>query len=328
MRIGLPLEPEGTVHERHPEQRLGPVAARQHGVFTTGQALFAGFSMGTIKRNVATGRWRRLHRGVLVASTVAVRWPQRVTAAWLACGDRSVLSFQSARTIWGLADEVQVPDVTVARGRQRAHAGVRVHQSRRLDAVTHLGYRVTSPMRTLLDLASCERADLLARDLDEAHRRRLIDFERFDDYLAQPFAIAKPGSGALREMVRARDPLHAPETDAETLLFEALRIGRLPLPQTQVWVTTRRRRCRIDFAYPDERIAIEVDSWKDHGTRPAFEADRARQNELVELGWRVLRFTWLQLTTEPVEVMVSVGIALGLVPARWTHTRRVGRAIS
>jgi very-short-patch-repair endonuclease len=82
-------------------------------------------------------------------------------------------------------------------------------------------------------------------------------------------------------------------------------------------VTTRRRRCRIDFAYPEARIAIEVDSWTDHGTREAFETDRARQNELVELGWKVVRFTWLQLTTQPVDVAITVATALGLVPSRW-----------
>jgi very-short-patch-repair endonuclease len=101
------------------------------------------------------------------------------------------------------------------------------------------------------------------------------------------------------------------------VLFEALRKGNVPLPQTQVWVTTRRGRRRVDFAYPHLRLSIEVDGWTDHGTRQAFESDRTRQNELVELGWKVLRFTWLQLTTTPADVMVTVGMALGLVPVRW-----------
>jgi very-short-patch-repair endonuclease len=303
------------------EAELLKVASRQRSVFTGRQALDAGFSSSTIQRNVSSGRWLRLHRGVFVSAAVEIAWPQRAMGAWFACGTISVLSFRSARAIWGFTDDLDVPHVTVPGSRARTHRGITVHKSGRLDAVTYDGFRVTSPMRTILDLAAIEREDTLATFLDHARRRRLVDLKRFGDYLAEPFAAARRGSGVLRAMVAARDPLTTIDSDAETLLFEALRMGRVPLPDTQFWVTTRRRRCRIDFAYPDDRIAIEVDGWTDHGTRQAFEFDRARQNELVELGWRVVRFTWLQLTTQPVDVAITVATALGLVPSRWRRPR-------
>ena len=278
-------------------------------------------SSSAIQRNVASGRWARLHRGVFVWAAVETTWEQRAMGAWLACGWRSVLSFRSAGAIWAFRDDLDIPDVTVPPTHQRTHGGIRIHKSGRLDAVAYLGFRVTGPMRTILDLAAIDREDTLARSVDLARRRRLIDLERFGAYLAEPFAAARPGSGVLRAIVAARDPSTTIDSDAETLLFEALRRGRVPLPTTQFWVTTRRRRCRIDFAYPDARLAIEVDGWTDHGTREAFESDRARQNELVELGWKVVRFTWLQLTTQPVDVAITVAMALGLVPSRWRAPR-------
>jgi very-short-patch-repair endonuclease len=305
----------------HPEARLMRVAARQRSVFSGRQALDCGFSPSTVKRNVQRGRWIRMHRGIFVPAGVLIGWPQRAAGAWLACGAGSVLAFRTASVIWQYADGFDEPDVTIASTSDRKRPGIRVHKSSRLEAVSHAGFRVTSPMRTILDLATVEREDALARILDGAHRRRLIDLKRFATYLADPFALVKPGSGVLRAMVAARDPSSTIDSDAETLLFEALRRGRLPLPETQFWITTRTRKCRVDFAYPDARLAIEVDGWTDHATRQAFEADRARQNELVELGWKVVRFTWLQLTTQPVEVMITVGRALGLVPSSWRATR-------
>lgn len=299
------------------EARLARIASKQRSVFTAGQAVDVGISSSTIQRYVSSGRWVRLHRGVFVPAAVEIGWQQRAMGARLACGPTSVLSFTSARTIWAFTDDIDVPEITVPSAHMRAHAAIQVHRSGRLDAVTYDGFRVTSPMRTILDLAAVEREDALARYLDEARRRRLIDLRRFGNFLAQPFAAARPGSGILRAMVAARDPSTTIDSDAETIFFEALRSARVPLPQTQVWVTTRRGRTRIDFAYPDARIAIEVDGWTDHGTRAAFESDRARQNELVELGWRVVRFTWLQLTTEPVEVAITVARTIGLEPSRW-----------
>ena len=299
------------------EVRLLRIAARQRSVVTLAQALASGVAKSTIARYVSVGRWVRLYRGVFVVGGVEIGWQQRVMAAWLACGARSVLSFSSASAVWTFSDDVDVPGITTSLTERRRHPGIEIHRTGRLEAATYQGFRETPPMRTLLDLAAVEREDRLAQYVDLAHRKRWIDLERFGAYLAEPFAIARPGSRALRAIVAARDPSSRIDSSAETLLFEALRRSRVPLPQTQFWVTTRRRRCRIDFAYADLRVAIEVDSWEDHGTRSAFESDRARQNELVELGWRVVRFTWLQLTTEPVDVAITVARTIGLEPSRW-----------
>jgi very-short-patch-repair endonuclease len=69
-------------------------------------------------------------------------------------------------------------------------------------------------------------------------------------------------------------------------------------------------RARIDLAFVDLRIAIEVDGFAYHSDRSRFQRDRSRQNLLVGLGWTVLRFTWEDVTRRPDEVIQMIRAAL------------------
>ncbi len=84
----------------------------------------------------------------------------------------------------------------------------------------------------------------------------------------------------------------------------------LPAPTFQYVVTGPGFRYRVDFAYPEVRIVIEVDGWRFHATRAAFEADRQRDAMLESAGWTVLRFTWLQVTRRPGWVAERVSATL------------------
>jgi len=67
---------------------------------------------------------------------------------------------------------------------------------------------------------------------------------------------------------------------------------------------------RPDFAYPELLIAIEVDGWDIHGTPEAMRLDFERQNDLEELGWTVLRFTWYDVTRRPKYVAARIAKVL------------------
>jgi very-short-patch-repair endonuclease len=73
----------------------------------------------------------------------------------------------------------------------------------------------------------------------------------------------------------------------------------LPVPQSQVRVKLAGRWRRLDFAYPERKIVIEIDGYESHTTWDGFEDDRVRQNALVAAGWIVLRFTRAQLLRQP-----------------------------
>ena len=81
------------------------------------------------------------------------------------------------------------------------------------------------------------------------------------------------------------------DSDLESRVLRALAAAGLPLPGQQVRVTVGGRRCYLDLAYVEIRLAIEIDSWAYHRFRSAFDGDRAKGNELLLLGWRVLRLT-------------------------------------
>jgi very-short-patch-repair endonuclease len=59
---------------------------------------------------------------------------------------------------------------------------------------------------------------------------------------------------------------------------------------------------RVDFAYPDRRLAIEVDGYELRASPAAMQSDLDRQNALVREGWTVLRFTWADVVRRPARV--------------------------
>ena len=165
-----------------------------------------------------------------------------------------------------------------------------------MDIVVVDGIRVTSPARTLIDVAPCVGVDVLEEALDDALRRELVSL-RFLRRRAEQLGARK----VLKDLVGARDG-RVPESSLETRLLRALRAAGLPKPAVQ----HRIGRYRVDFAYVDARLAIECDGYRYHSGRRAFDDDRARQNALTATGWRVLRVTWPQLRDGPEDVLAAI----------------------
>jgi very-short-patch-repair endonuclease len=313
------------------DARLLRIAAEHHSVFSRAQALQVGLSRRAIDGRISRGLWTPLHRGVYVPTGVNVGPMQRIMGACLACGTDAVASHDSAGFVWEFVAECDVPHVTVRAGRHRGRPGVIVHQRNSLWVVSREGLRVTTPMLTLLDLASIYTEERLERIVDDAHRRGLISPARVGEFLSLPTNRNRPGAGVLRELVAMRNGDRAIGSHLETLLLRALRSRGLPLPIPQHPVQTRNGVRYLDFAYPDAMIAIELDGLEAHTGRRALESDRARQNDLEELGWSFRRFLWTQVRADPTGVATIIGTALGLVPVRWgkpvaVRTRRQSAA--
>ncbi|MDT5234709.1 MAG: hypothetical protein QOF47_696, partial [Mycobacterium sp.] len=66
----------------------------------------------------------------------------------------------------------------------------------------------------------------------------------------------------------------------------------------------------VDVAFPQQKVAIEIDGWAFHHDRAAFQHDRTRQNRISLNGWKVLRFTWLDLTEHPQRVIAEIRRAI------------------
>jgi very-short-patch-repair endonuclease len=66
----------------------------------------------------------------------------------------------------------------------------------------------------------------------------------------------------------------------------------------------------IDVAFPEAKVAVEIDGWAWHVDQDRFVGDRRKQNALVRAGWVVLRFTWHDLASAPASVVAQIAGAL------------------
>ncbi|HVL82441.1 MAG TPA: type IV toxin-antitoxin system AbiEi family antitoxin domain-containing protein [Actinomycetota bacterium] len=302
------------------EARLAAVSGRQHGVFTRGQAVAAGFSRSTVARRVRTGVWETIVGDACRVRAAVRTWEQPLVAAYLAAGRPCAISHLSAAALLGLApDPGPQPSITVPVRRSPRLDEVAVVRTRRwgrLEVVARGSVHVTHVHRTLLDLAPLVDELDLERMIDLAHRRRVLDIVRFCGYLERAGGRRVQGARRVLDLARLRDPSSPMESALETTLFAVLRRFRLPLPQPQHWVQTRNGRRRIDFAYVERRVALEVDGYEGRD-RSRFDDDRARDNELADLGWERRHITWTMLAADPAETAWTVARALGLSPASW-----------
>lgn len=263
-------------------------------------------------------RMRRLlslHRGVYLVGPV-VHARAREMAAVLACGTGAVLSHRSAAVLWGLCprrgdavDAVNTVDVTITRGHRGRRQGIRVHRVSMLprnEVTRHEGIPVTTPSRTLLDLAGAACARDVERAVAQATRSKLADRAELMELVVH--YSKRRGAPVLRALLEAgADPAFT-RSEAEEHLRRLIDKAQLPSPETN----TKVGRDEVDFVWRAQRLVVEVDGFAFHSSRASFEEDRRRDSRLVALGYRVVRITWRQLTGEPEAVLVRLAQAMTL----------------
>ena len=279
------------------------LVARQAGVVSLAQAAAHGYSADRVHRRVREGRWRRLHPGVFLVGGQRLTDEARVRAAWLWAGESSVVAGPAAAHWHGmLARAANVVDLTVpSKAKPRPRAGVRLRR-RDLgddDVLALRGVRVVGA-----GLAALETAVALpdgSAFLDRALQRH-VSFE--DVYAAYCRNLGSSGSaGMYRLLAAAADRA---DSVAERVFIRLLRAAGI-----QGWVLGER--CgpyQIDVAFPQAKVAIEIDGWAWHVDQDRFVNDRRKGNALVRAGWVVLRFTWHDLTGRPHSVVAQIVAAL------------------
>ena len=225
-------------------------------------------------------------------------WARSVWISVLGAGGGAFAFRRTAGRWWGLdGAEATTVDVAVGAGHQSRRPGVaRLDSLRPGDVVEERGLRDTSVERTLLDVGAVVDDCILERSLECALRRHHADLGRLQD---RARCMRTPGARRLDRVLSARGDVLPTESDAETLFLQVARGAGLPDPLRQYGVLLRGRRCRLDFAWPAIRLAVEVDGFEAHGSPSALEADLQRQNRVVLDGWLLLRFTWQAITNSP-----------------------------
>jgi very-short-patch-repair endonuclease len=283
-----------------PDVAITQIAARQHGVFTTAQALAAGITAAGITRRCKSGRWERLEPRVYRLAGSAQTWEQRLMRAVLGAGSGAAVSHRAAALLWELDGIDGRPvELTVPRGRRYRRAIVHESQHVRAGELTEQrGIRVAKPIPTLIDLGAVLDDDALERVYESALRRGFTT-----DHVTLRSIDGRHGSASLRRVLARRGiGTPAAESELETRFLQVVRRARLPAPQRQLRVG----HYRIDFAWPSWRLAVELDGMAHHTGRLARQRDNIRQNDVVLFQWTVLRFTWSDVTQRPRQVVADL----------------------
>ncbi|MXY77957.1 MAG: DUF559 domain-containing protein [Acidimicrobiia bacterium] len=228
----------------------------------------------------------------------------------------AVVSHQSAAQLHRLGCEpFRGAVATVPSRRTYRLEGVQVHQSTDLHRryVTHIaGFPVTNPVRTMFDLASVTEFDELRSIAQKALAARRVTYEGLAEILEELGRRGRPGTARFRELLEDVAPgLVVPESALEERMIALLSASDLPMPTLQMPLPWRSpTKGRVDFAYEDARLIIECDGRRWHTTMEAFESDRRRDNLAQLHGWKVLRFTWSDLTDQPFRVVHQISEAL------------------
>ena len=301
------------------DQRIAAIAKLQRGRISRRQLIDLGLTDATVHRMVTAGRLHRRCRGVYAVGHVAPIELERETVALLACPDGAVLSHVSAASVWGLkadADPGEPIHVTIPTDTRVGLAGLRSHRTRVLDAADvrmHRGLPITSPARTLIDIAGLVTHSALEHALDDALNHRLVREDQIRDVL-QRARQGRRGAARLRALLDDRDRGGSSRSNPERSLRSLLAAAQLAQPRMNVEVLGY----TVDYVWPELRVIVECDSWEFHSGRATFESDRRRDQFLEAHGWTVIRITARQLEREPYAVIARLAAALALAQARLT----------
>lgn len=287
--------------------------ASQHGVIAHGQLRALGYGPEAIKSRVRTGRLHRKARGVYAVGRPELTWYGRLMVAVLACGLDALISHGAAAALWQLRPRNDGDiDVTLPVERGRRRTGVRVHCRRSLaveDRARHRNVPVTSPARTLADIAPSLSTAQLERAVNLADSLDLIDPDALRDDCER--LAGQIGVGKLRALLDRRT-FRATDSRLEQRFLGIVRKTPLPLPMTQRPVDGY----RTDFLWPGLGLVVETDSLRYHRTPAQQHRDHLRDQAHFAAGRTPLRFTHGQVFFEEPHVRAMLERAqLRLGPA-------------
>jgi hypothetical protein len=276
----------------------------QDGAMTAAQALSAGLTRRQIRTLVEVG-WSHPFQGVFVEPNVADSFRSSVRSALLACPTAVTHGVTAARLhrLWGLPlwTASEAPELILPRGQTfNTRNGLRLHKGLRDNEWCMIdGFPAADLERTVCQLSVTLKLDDLVCAIDSAIRRGWTPFE----------ATAHPRRRLNRAIAlsdaRSESPL---ETYGRLLLVRA---GLTPETlQYELADDLGVSSFRFDMAWPSAKLAVELDGREHHDEPDALYRDRAKANAAMLDGWRVLRFTWFDITQRPGWVIATVRRAL------------------
>ncbi|MBA3302074.1 MAG: type IV toxin-antitoxin system AbiEi family antitoxin domain-containing protein [Thermoleophilaceae bacterium] len=268
------------------DEKIARIAGSQHGAVTRAQLLAAGVSAAGIKRRVGKGALHPQFRGVYRVGHRAPSREAHYLAAVLACGEGALLCGLAAAHLLGLIKGTP-PLPAVLAPTARRLKGVATHRSRVLTAFDGFRFRgipVTKVAWTLVDLAPALTPDALARACHEAGVLHRTTPAQVEAVLAR--RPNSPGAAKLRRVMTGETKVTLSRLERRFLTL--LREHCLPLPVTNRPAGGR----RVDCRWPEYKLTVELDSYRFHNSRRAWEQDRRREREARARGDEFRRYTY------------------------------------
>ncbi len=291
-----------------PDHLIARLAATQEGYVSHAQLLALGLTREAIRHRAARGRLIRVHRGVYAVGFVNRGFAGKAHAAQLATGRTALVSHWPAAVTWHMLPPKDGPiHLTRMSRNARSRPGIVVHAAKLPpeDRAVRRGLAVTSPARTLLDLAETEDEKTLERAFGQAEIDRLITVELLESALSR--WTGRRGVPVLRDLLDDGSAgLGGTRSWLETRFVPLVRKSGLPLPELNVFM----HGVQVDALWRQQRVVVELDSRRFHHTSTRFEADRARDAQLAAHGFVTLRFTYRRVTREAFAVIAELSAAL------------------
>lgn len=302
------------------DRALAAIARTQHGLLTLAQATEGGLTTTAVQCRLDRGRWERMHDGVYRVAGIPTSYRQRALAACLGIGREAAVSHRAAAVVHDLLRYRDPPtEVTTTRLRSPELDGVVVHRLADLHPswVADVdGLPVTTVARTLVDLGAVAGLRTVEAALDRAIGLRKATLREVRHAMIAVARRGRHGVGKIRRLLEARGVAAVPSGIFEARMASLLRNADLPsaIPEHVVRDEHDGFVAIVDFAYPDARLAIEVDGYEEHAALRAFTSGHQRDRLLLDAGWEALHFTWDEVDGHPETVATEI----------WRHLHRRG----
>jgi len=290
------------------DREIARVTAKQRTIASAEQLYARGISKRAIEYRLVSTRLRVVFRGVYTVAPGDLPPLALEQAALLACGERSFISHRSAAFVWGLCKTPPARvEVSVVGRRCDSRKEIRVHRIQKIHRAelrSHEGLWVSSPARAILEVAATASVGEIVHFVNEGQALRLFTARELEVVLGRH--RGRRGAGKLAEVLGDEEAMTITRSRAEKAFLKLIRDARLPAPE----VNHRLGRYEPDFMWRDERVIVELDSYRFHGGPDGFQNDREKDLVFRDAGFDVLRPTCNHVVREPARVLVSVVRAL------------------
>jgi hypothetical protein len=295
------------------DDRLRALASTQHGLVAKRQAADLGFSPDAIRHRLARGEWSLVTPRVLRVTGSPALDAQRLMTALLHTGPDAHLSHPTALACWGVPGFPLFP-VHVIRCRAGRTQRVRdwfVHTTTDLgdQHITVLdGMPITTPIRSVFDIAARAHPNRVERALDTCWNRGLITYALLHRTVDELGGRGRPGSSLFRELAATRPAsFRPPESRTEARLNELLvRDGQKPLVRQLDIGDDEHWLVRLDLTAPEVLLLVDVQSQLFHGSVLDRRLDAERLERLRTAGWQTLEIWESAVWERPREAVDAV----------------------